>query len=248
MKMIRVFNDYEGLSQGAAKVFVELADQAITRSGRFSVVLSGGYTPRRMYEILSAEPFRQKVSWDAIQVFWSDERCVPADDPRSNVRMVRQTLLRDVPVPASHIHTIHGGLPGALAALQYETELRNFFRGYPPRFDLVLLGLGENAHTASLFPHTPVLDEREHWVEDVYVVEEGMHRVTLTVPLINQASQVIFLVSGAEKAAVLQEVLEGMYRPHELPAQLIHPTGAHPIWLVDKAAAHKLVPETVEPA
>jgi 6-phosphogluconolactonase len=246
--VIRVFNDYEALSQGAAEVFVELANQAITSNGCFKVVLSGGRTLHRLYETLTAEAFREKVRWDAVYVFWSDERCVLVDDPRSNAWMARRTLLDHVPVPESHLHRIHSGLPAALAALQYETELRNFFRGRPPVFDLILLGLGENAHTASLFPHTPVLDEREHWVKDVYVAEQGMYRVTLTVPLINQANQVIFLVSGAENASALQDVLEGMYRPHDLPAQLVHPREVRSIWLVDKAAAHKLVAETVEPA
>lgn len=244
--MIRVFNDYEALSRGAAEVFVALARQAIISNGCFNVVLPGEHTPRRMYEILATKPFREKVGWDAVQVFCSDERSVPFDDPGSNAWVTQRTLLNHVPIPASHIHPIHSGLPAALAALQYETELRNFFNGRPPVFDLILLGLGKNAHTAALFPHTPVLYEREHWVEDVYVAEEGIQRVTLTAPLINQANQVIFLVSGAEKASILKDAIEGIYQPHELPAQLIHPRGAHPLWLVDKAAAHKLVTETVE--
>ena len=246
--MIRVFNDYEALSRGAAEVFAELANQAITSNGCFNVVLSGGHTPLRMYEVLAAKPFRQKVRWESVHVFWGDERCVPAGDPRSNAWMARQTLLNHVSIPASHVHTIHSNLSAGLAAFQYETDLRNFFSGRPPTFDLILLGLGENAHTASLFPHIPALDEREQWVEDMYVAEQGMYRVALTAPLINQAHQVIFLVSGAEKAFALQDVLEGMYRPHELPAQLIRSRGVHPVWLVDKAAAHKLVAETVEPA
>jgi 6-phosphogluconolactonase len=246
--MIRIFNDLETLSLAAAEMFVDLANQAIASRGQFSVALSGGNTPRRLYEILANSPLRERIRWESVYVFWGDERCVPADDPRSNFRMARKTLLDHVPVPANQIHPIQGGLSPALAATQYETELQDFFGDQPPVFDLVLLGLGENAHTASLFPHTSVLDEKEHWVKEVYVVERGMYRVTLTVPLINQAKEVIFLVNGADKALALQSVLEGAYQPHELPAQLIRPNGAHPIWLVDKAASHKLVPETVEPA
>ena len=246
--MISVFKDFEALSQVAAGMFVDLANQAITSSGRFSVVLSGGHTPRRLYEILASTPFRDKIRWEAVNVFWGDERCVPINDPRSNALMVCQILLNHVPVPANQIHPIQGDLPAALAAFNYETELRNFFSGKPPVFDLILLGVGENAHTASLFPHTPVLDEKKRWVEEVYVAEQSMYRVTLTAPLINQASNVLFLVSGSDKALALQNVLEGAYRPHELPAQLIRPNGVHPTWLVDKAAAHKLMVEEMEVA
>lgn len=246
--MIRVFSDLETLSLTAAEMFAELANQAIASRGRFNVALSGGNTPRRLYELLASTPLRERIHWESVYIFWGDERCVPADDPRSNARMARKTLLDHVPVPANQIYPIRGDLTPAQAAAQYETELRDFFGNQPPVFDLILLGLGENAHTASLFPHTSVLDEKEHWVQEVYVAEQGMYRVTLTVPLINQAKDVIFLVSGADKALTLQSVLEGAYQPHELPAQLIRPNGVHPIWLVDKAAGHKLAVETVEPA
>jgi len=246
--MVHVFNNYESLSQAAAEIFVDLANQSIYSNGRFCVALSGGNTPRRTYEILAASPLREKIQWEAVHVFWSDERCVPLDDPRSNFLMARRSLLDHVPVQADHVHPILGDLPAALAAIHYEAALRDFFKKQNPVFDLILLGLGENAHTASLFPHTSVLDESERWVEDVYVAEQRMYRVTMTPPLINQAKEVVFLVSGAEKASALQSVLEGAYHPHDFPAQLIHSNGAHPIWLVDKAAAHKLVEETIEPA
>lgn len=246
--MIRIFNDLETLSLAAAEMLAEMANQAVATRGRFCVALSGGNTPRRLYEILANAPFRGRIPWELVYVFWGDERCVPDDDPRNNARMARETLLDLIPVPANHIHPIRGDLSPALAATQYETDLRTFFGNQPPVFDLILLGLGENAHTASLFPRTPVLDEKERWVKEVYVAKQGMNRVTLTAPLINQARDVIFLVSGADKALALQNVLEGAYQPHKLPAQLIRPNGAHPIWLVDKAASHKLVAETVEPA
>ena len=246
--MIRVFNDFEALSQAAAEMFVDLANQAIISDGQFSVALSGGETPHRLYEILATPSFRDRIPWEAVQVFWGDERCVPINDPRSNVLMAQRTLLDHVPLLADQIHPIQGDLPAALAAFNYETELRNFFSDKPPIFDLILLGLGENAHTASLFPHTSVLDEKERWVKEVYVGDQSMYRVTLTPPLINQAKEVIFLVTGVKKASALQEVLEGAYQPHERPAQLIRPNGAHPIWLVDKAASHKLVVDTMEAA
>jgi 6-phosphogluconolactonase len=183
-----------------------------------------------------------------VHVFWGDERCVPPDDERSNFRMAREALLRYVPLPAGNIHPMHGELPPAEGAMQYETELRTFFGTEAPVFDLILLGLGDNAHTASLFPHTPVLAEDKRWAAEVYIPELDMNRITLTVPLINQARQVIFLVSGANKASALHSVLEGAYQPQDFPAQLIHPVERHPVWLVDKAAGHKLAvePETEE--
>ena len=245
--MIRIFNDLEGISNAAAEIFADAAEQAIVKSGRFSVALSGGNTPRHLHEILSSEPYHDRIQWQLVHFFWGDERCVPADDPRSNFRMARETLLDLVPVPAENIHAVQCELPPAEGAFQYEAELRKFFGAQPPAFDLILLGMGDNAHTASLFPHTPVLNETERWVSDVYVKELDMYRVTFTAPLINQAGQVVFLVSGADKAVALQNVLEGAYHPQEYPAQLIRPNGAHPLWLVDKAAAHKLVVDTEEP-
>lgn len=245
---VRIFKDLEGISQAAAVLFADLAAEAIAESGRFSVALSGGSTPRRLYELLAARPYRDQIQWQAVHFFWGDERCVPADDPRSNFRMAREALLDHVLAPAENIHPIQGDLPPEQAAAQYETGLRKFFGDQPPVLDLILLGMGDNAHTASLFPHTHVLNEKKRWVAEAYVAEQGMYRVTLTAPLINQARQVVFLVSGAEKAFALQNVLEGAYQPQEFPAQLIHPNGAHPIWLLDKAASHKLMVEKNEEA
>jgi 6-phosphogluconolactonase len=244
--MIRVYNDLEALSQAAAELFTVQSRQASLICGRFSVALSGGETPRRMYELLASSPYRERIHWDEVHVFWSDERCVPEDDPRNNARMARQTLLDHVPIPTDHIHPIRCDTSPQQAAIQYEQELKEFFSSQNPDFHLILLGLGKNGHTASLFPHTPVLNEKVKWVSEVYVKEMGMHRITFTAPYINQASQVVFLVSGADKAQVLENVLEGPYQPRQLPAQLIRPAGKHPIWLVDKAASHKLTAQTDE--
>lgn len=238
--MIRIFNNLDALSRAAAGIFVESAAHAIHARGRFSVALSGGSTPHRLYELLAAPPFRGKVAWESVHFFWGDERCVPEDDPRRNELMARQALLEHVPVLEEHIHPISGSLPPREAAQAYESELRRFFAGRPPALDLVLLGMGANAHTASLFPHTAVLHETRRWAAEVFVAELDMYRVTLTASLINQAEQVVFLVSGEDKALTLQNVLEGAHQPDELPAQLIQPNGAHPIWLVDRAAGHKL--------
>ena len=244
--MIRVYNDLETLSQAAAELFTVLSRQASLICGRFSVALSGGETPRRMYEILASSPYRERIHWDEVHVFWSDERCVPEDDPRNNARMARQTLLDHVPISPDHIHPIRCSTSPQQAAIHYEQELKEFFSSQNPNFHLILLGLGANGHIASLFPHTPVLNEKVKRVSEVYVKELGMHRITFTAPYINQASQVVFLVSGADKAQVLENVLEGPYQPRQLPAQLIRPDGKHPIWLVDKAASHKLTSQTDE--
>lgn len=238
--MIQVYNDPESLSRAAAELFTVQSRQASMICGRFSVALSGGETPRRTYELLAGPPYRDRIHWKEVHIFWSDERCVPADDPRSNARMAREALLDHVPIPPSNLHAIHCTSSPQQAAEDYEKELKEFFSTSNPNFHLVLLGLGSNGHIASLFPHTPVLNEKEKWVSDVYVKELGMYRLTFTAPFINQASQVVFLVSGAEKAQVLEDVLEGSYRPSQLPAQLIRPDGKHPLWLVDKAASHKL--------
>jgi 6-phosphogluconolactonase len=238
--MIRVYNDLEALSQAAAELFTVQSRQASLICGRFSVALSGGETPRRMYELLASPPYRDRVHWGEVHVFWSDERCVPEDDPRNNAWMARQTLLDQVPIPTDHIHPIRCAGSPQEAAARYELELKEFFSTSNPNFHLILLGLGANGHTASLFPHTPVLNEKVKWVSEIHVKGLGMDRVTFTAPYINQVSQVVFLVSGADKAQVLESVLEGPYQPRKLPAQLIRPDGKHPIWLVDKAASHKL--------
>ncbi len=238
--MIRIYNDLEALSQAAAELFTVQSRQARLICGRFSVAISGGETPHRLYEILATSPYRERIHWDEMHIFWSDERCVPEDDPRNNARMAHKTLLDLVPIPPDHIHAIRCDYSPQQAAVEYEKELKDFFSTQNPNFHLVLLGLGANGHIASLFPNTAVLNEKVKWVSEVYVKELNMHRITFTAPFINQASQVVFLVSGADKAQVLENVLEGTYKPHALPAQLIRPNGKQPIWLVDKAACRKL--------
>lgn len=244
--MIRIYNDLESLSQAAAEIFVIQSRQASLICGRFAVALSGGSTPRRLYELLAAPPYRDRVHWNEVHIFWSDERCVPEDDPRNNANMARQVLLNHVPIPAANIHPIQCSLSPSSAAEQYEQELREFFSTQNPNFHLVLLGLGTNGHTASLFPNTPVLSENQRWVSAVHIRALNMDRVTFTAPFINQASQVVFLVTGVDKARVLEKVLEGPYQPRKLPAQLIRPNDSQPIWLVDKVASRKLTSQNQE--
>ncbi len=238
--MIRVFEDPEALSRGAAELLVRLAREATAARGRFSVALSGGGTPWRTYALLAQPPFREAVPWGRTHIFWGDERCVAPEDPRSNAHMAREALLDHVPVPAGQVHPMDCGPAPAAEARRYEALLREFFTPDAPRFDLILLGLGENGHTASLFPGDPALAETERWVASVYVAEQDLHRLTLTVPLINQARTVAFLVSGAAKAAVVREVIAGPRDPERLPAQLILPEPGELHWLLDKAAAGSL--------
>ncbi len=237
---ILTYPDLESLSRGAAGLFARLAQQAVTVRGRFSVALSGGRTPRRAYEILARPPFREQVPWDRAHIFWGDERCVPPDDPRSNARLAREVLLDHVPLPRTRIHPFSCSPNPAAGAREYEALLRDFFPGTSPGLDLVLLGLGEDGHTASLFPYNRALEEREAWTAAVYLPSEDLHRVTLTPAFINQAAAVAFLVAGAAKARVLREVLQGPRDPRRLPGQLINPEGGELFWLVDREAAGEL--------
>jgi 6-phosphogluconolactonase len=244
--MIEIYPDLETLSAAAAQLFAEQAERAAAVRGRFSVALSGGSTPQRTYELLAQPSFRDRAPWAKVHVFWGDERCVPLDDPRSNYRMARQALLDHVPIPQEQIHPIPFAKEPHEAAERYEAVLHASFKDQPPRFDLVFLGLGENGHTASLFPGTPVLQERQRWVAEVYVAEQSMYRVTLTAPVLNRALVVAFLVAGAAKAAVLREVLEGPQDPTRLPAQLIRPSDGELYCLVDRKAAGQLTPKTMD--
>jgi 6-phosphogluconolactonase len=233
--MIRVFPDAEALSRAAAALFARAAQRAARRAGRFVVALAGGQTPRRAYEWLARPECREAVPWEAVHVFWGDERCVPFEDPRSNARMAHEAMLQHVPIPPHQIHPIRCEGDPEAAAVRYETLLRTFFREAPPRFDLILLGLGEDGHTASLFPFHPAVTEPRRWV--AAVPEADPPRVTLTLPILNQARRVVFLVTGARKAEILRAVWEGPFDPLRWPAQGVRPGPGRILWMVDAEAA-----------
>jgi 6-phosphogluconolactonase len=245
---IDVQPDAATLARAAAERFVVAAERAIADHERFVVALSGGSTPRHMYELLAHEPFASRVNWSRVQMVWGDERCVPPTDPESNFHMVREALLDHVPLPASNVHRIHGEEDPARAAESYEATLRELLRTPtgPPSFepgrsiDLVLLGLGDNGHTASIFPGSAAADERVRWVAAEYVPAVAMWRLTLTAPVLNSAAEILFLVSGGAKASIVKRILEGPRRPRDLPAQLIAPARGRTQWLVDRAAAADL--------
>lgn len=237
--MISIYPDRETLSRAAAGMFAEIAERAVADHGRCAVLLAGGETPRRTYELLANEPLRSRVPWGKLHLFWGDERCVSPDDPRSNARMACEALVDRVPVPRVQVHPINCDRDSRQAADEYEALLRRFFAGSKPQFDLVLLGLGSDGHTASLFPDTLVLAEQERWTAVARRASEEIDRVTLTLPIINQAKRVIFLVMGADKAAVLHEVLDEKV-DHHLPAEMIRAEQGELRWLVDSPAARLL--------
>ena len=238
MAQIRTYPDLERLSRAAAEHFVDLARQAVADRGRFAVALSGGSTPKSLYALLATEEFLRRVDWPRVHVFWGDERCVPPDHVDSSYRMAKEILLDHVPLPSEQVYRIRGEIEPALAAAEYDSLLHDFFGEVSgPRFDLLLLGMGDDGHTASLFPNTAALNERERWVVENYVEAKHMWRITLSPPTINAAANIAFLVSGAEKAERLRQVLKGDYQPHLLPAQIVKPVNGHLLWFVDEAAA-----------
>ena len=218
-----------------------LGKNAAAQGVLFAVALAGGNTPRRMYEILAGDQLRNRVDWRAVHLFFDDERCVPRDHADSNYRMAYESLISRVDIPASNIHPIKGdGEPERNAPL-YETELRQFFSGgSTSAFDLVLLGLGDDGHTASLFPDTNALNVTDRWVVANWVEKLESFRITLTPAAINGAGHVIFLVAGTNKAAAVKAVLEGALQPENLPAQLIKPEAGVLTWLLDSQAASLL--------
>jgi 6-phosphogluconolactonase len=193
-----------------------------------------------LYALLAQSPYRERLAWEKVHVFWGDERVVPHEDDRYNAKMAFELLLNHVPIPAAQIHPMSGELPPEESARQYEALLRGHFGNQPPRFDLILLGMGDDGHTASLFPYTPVLQEKSRWVSELYLESQQMYRITLTAPLLNQAHQIAFLVTGATKAATLYEVLHGERRPDRYPSQLIRTESSSTHWFLDKAAAAQL--------
>jgi 6-phosphogluconolactonase len=242
---IRQFGDLEELSEAAAGEFCRIACQSLAERRRFTVVLTGGSTPRGLYELLTTDRYRGQVAWDRVEVFWGDERAVPPDHRDSNYGMARAILLEPLAVPGAHVHRIEGERKDlGAAALAYEREIARVFRvlpgGPPPAFDLVLLGMGADGHTASLFPDTDASGETLRWVVSQYVPAIAANRVTMTPPILNAARHVLFLVAGAAKAEALALVLEGVRDPHHLPAQMIEPASGVLMWFVDRAAAAKL--------
>lgn len=246
-----VCSDSDALFHEAARRIVAAASAAVHARGRFTISLAGGSTPKTLYQLLATPEWKTQIDWPKVHLFFGDERMVPPDNPQSNYRMMHEALLSHVPVPRSNVHRVMTeiGSPDEVAAT-YEKTVRQILGSTAdvPRFDFHLLGLGENGHTASLFPHRPVLHEDKKLIAADYIDEVGMYRITMTLPLLNHACIVAFLVSGSGKADIVREVVAGPYSPEDLPAQLIRLDDGELYYWLDQAAASKLPPELVDPA
>jgi len=238
---VLVFETPEQVALAAAERFAIHASSSIVEHRVFSVALSGGSTPKRMYQALAGEPYKNLIDWKNVHLFFGDERNVPWDHPESNYRMAKEALISHVSIPRENVHPIDGAVDADKGARIYERDLKTFFSGQEwPRFDLVLLGLGDDGHTASLFPHSGALRVQQRWTTSYFVEKLGAFRITLTAAAINAAANVEFLVTGSNKAASLAAVINGPRDPENLPAQLIEPNNGELTWLVDQAAASQL--------
>jgi 6-phosphogluconolactonase len=244
---IAIHPDIKTLSNQAAGYIVQVARQAIVARGLFSFGLSGGSTPGALYRLLASEPYRSQIAWQAVHFFWSDERCVAASDPESNFRLAQETLLHTLQLGPEQIHRMPADRPDRQqAAAEYAEEIRRVLGSDgTPAFDLLQLGMGPEAHTASLFPHQPALHERERLVLPVVVPKAPPERLTFTPPLLQAARHLLFLASGGEKAEALQAVVEGADQPDLYPAQLItRRAQGEVVWMVDSAIARQLTMNT----
>jgi 6-phosphogluconolactonase len=238
---LRIFDDFERLSRHAANVFIEQSNRAIAERNRFLVALNGGSTPVRLFQLLATE-YRNQINWGNVHAFWGDERCVVPVDPESNYRQAMDVLLSQVPIPMENIHRVKGELDPVSAASDYTQTLKYFADpdlDYP-RFDLVYLGMGEDGHTASLFPGSPVDMTEPVLAVTAQYQDRPANRVTMTQLVFNQARMVVFIATGEKKANTLAEVLSDRYNPAQYPVQRIEPKNGQVIWLVDNAAAGRL--------
>jgi len=239
---IAIYPDIATLSHDAAQHIVRIANESIATYGRFTMALSGGTTPRKTYELLGSEPYSRQINWTLVHIFWGDERSVPPESPDSNYRMAHEILLSKIPIPAVQVHRMLANEPNRDAASQeYVEEMQRVFATDDiPSFDLIQLGMGPEGHTASLFPHQEALHEERRLVMPVSVPKPPPDRLTFTPPLLNAARNLLFLVTGSDKADALHAVLEGPYQPDEYPAQIVRPPNGEVVWMVDTAAAQNI--------
>lgn len=237
---LEIFETVSALNKAAAEFMIAIARKSIAERGRFVISLSGGQTPKHLYALLADPLFSSLIDWENTYVFWGDERCVPLEDERNNAYEANQILLHKVAIPASNVYAIPVNLSPVNAAQEYEQTLRDFFGVEPMLFDLILLGLGKNGHTASLFPGTTLVKEQKEGIREVYVAEENMFRISMTAPLINHARHICFLVTGEDKASIVKEVLSISLQGFNYPAQLIKQSDGELYWFLDQAAASLL--------
>ena len=237
---LNIYETAEELIQQLAEYFVKLTNETVLQNKRFSVALSGGNSPKKLYALLASDDFKSKIVWSQIDFFFGDERYVPQTDAASNFKMVNEVLFKPLGISEKQIFPVNTTLAPGDAASEYAETLSSYFKHNKPQFDLILLGLGDNAHTASLFPYTSVLHETKATVKEVFLEDQQVFRITLTAPLINLAHNITFLVYGKDKAPAVQTVLEGKGDIENFPAQLIKPISGNLVWFVDKEAASAL--------
>jgi len=235
---LKISPNPDQLARDVADWLVGYEKSVLQKQDRFCIALSGGSTPKALHQLLAGSPYREQLSWDKWHVFWGDERYVRLSDGRNNARMAYDTLLDYVPIPADQIHVMRTDLLPRKSMEAYEKTLHQYFDGQPHTFDLVLLGMGDDGHTLSLFPGTKTMHEQTAWTLTYFLDQQDMYRLTLTAPVVNQAAAVAFLVAGEKKAAALHEVLHGDYQPDKCPSQVITPKGEL-LWFVDEAAMKK---------
>ena len=237
---LQVYKDAQELSQASAKWIAGLIAETLKVRDRFTIALSGGSTPKLLHKILAAAPYNDQIDWSKMHIFWGDERAVPFEDDRNNAKMAYDTLLNFVAVPASQIHVMRTDIGPEESALDYEKILHQYFDKTPNTFDLVLLGMGDDGHTLSLFPGTAIVHEEKAWAKAFFLPAQEMYRITLTKTIVNRAAHIAFLTTGTGKAHALKEVLKGVYNPDLYPSQEIKPVNGELHWFVDEAAAAQL--------
>ena len=237
---LHVFDDKETMSEQLASWIAHLVQDTLKNQDYFTLVLSGGGTPKLLFEKLASGEYKNKIDWKRIHIFWGDERAVPFDDDRNNAKMAYDILINHIDVPSGQVHIMRTDIEPKLAAEEYETILHQYFDKTSNSFDLVLLGMGDDGHTLSLFPGSPIIEEHEHWVNSVFNEQQKMYRITLMPVVVNKASNIVFMVDGAKKANILQRVIEGPYIPLKLPAQIVKPSNGELSWFLDKAVAKEL--------
>lgn len=243
MAKVIIQPDSASLITFTAQRIANMIHATLQLNARFSLALSGGSTPRPLYERLAAEPYASGLDWAKIYIFWGDERCVPPEHTDSNYQMAYEALLSRVAIPKENIYRLRGEIDPTQAAADYEQDLRTFFADENELFDLALLGMGDDGHTASLFPGTAAVHEMEKWVVAHHIEKLQAWRLTLTPGALNRSANIMFLTSGGSKADMLRQVLEGEYQPATYPSQVIKPANGEVVWLVDTAAAAKLTPK-----
>ncbi|MBL3658604.1 6-phosphogluconolactonase [Fulvivirga sediminis] len=238
--MIKVYNSQQEASEAMAEEFKNIANQSIKERGRFNVSLTGGSSPKVLYKLLAEKPLVDQIPWDKTFVFWGDERCVPFDHEDNNAKMAFDLLLDKVPLPKDNTFRMDGRSNPSEGAQEYERILKQHFKNEDPAFDLILLGMGGDGHTASIFPGTEVINEKDKWVDTGYNAELKSDRITLTAPFINKARNIFFGAFGEGKAETLKSVIEGDYRPSEYPSQLINTEQGNLVWYLDEPAAKQI--------